>query len=200
MPVNASCSHKAEGASSARLIALNDMRYLMGLYRNETFIFNNDAPMSARQRKAVEAGFEVNLSRQMPQQAALSRGDSVIGADLTTLAAKSAGLAKRQMQGSHLLGVTGEGYTLSFESETSDIVKTDWQHGVLTGLPGMTFHQHFNAHAAPTSLMTVELGSLASPMFRSRRAAYGDTDVYASGHEIIPRANERADISKHRLD
>jgi hypothetical protein len=35
---------------------------------------------------------------------------------------------------------------------------------------------------------------MSSPMFRSRRAVYGDTEVYASGAAIIPREDERPEV------
>jgi hypothetical protein len=58
----------------------------------------------------------------------------------------------------------------------------------------MRFHQHFNAGAEPARFVSVELGSVASPMFRSRRAVYGDPDVYASGAAVVPRSEERAEV------
>jgi hypothetical protein len=49
----------------------------------------------------------------------------------------------------------------------------------------MEFHQQANSGAAPAAFLRVELGSQASPLFRSRRAAYGDTEVYASGSAVM---------------
>jgi hypothetical protein len=39
---------------------------------------------------------------------------------------------------------------------------------------------------------------MSSPIFRSRRAAYGDTRVYASGAAVVPREEERAEIAALR--
>ena len=52
VPVNATYIHRAPGTSAVRLAAFNDMRYLMGLYRNEAFLFDNPAPFQKRQEKA----------------------------------------------------------------------------------------------------------------------------------------------------
>ncbi len=193
VPVNATARHRAIGAIPARLVALNDLRYLMGLYRNEAFLFGNSAPMHGRQEKAVAAGLLA-----YPRTCALTNGewasvplaDMSVGIDLATIDAKASTLARRQMQGRHILGVEGEGFTLSFVSDTSEMVRTDWKHGVLSALTGMSFHQHFNAGSTSARLISVELGSVSSPMFRSRRAAYGDTEVYASGAAVLA---ERAD-------
>ena len=183
-PVNANCVHRADGAARARLVSFNDLRYLMGLYRNETFLFANPSPMSARQRLAIGTPLSVDLA-PMQADASLQLGDSVIGADYLRLAPGARTQAVRQMQGAHLLGLSDEGRTIARESETSEPIATPMRRGRLTGLPGMMFHQLENNGAAPATFLKVELGSRASPIFRSRRAAYGDEDVYASGRAVI---------------
>jgi gentisate 1,2-dioxygenase len=101
------------------------------------------------------------------------------------------------MQGSHLFGVAGEGYTLAWEEGAKDFARTPWRHGVVYAPPGMSFHQHFNAGAEPARYLDVQLGSLRHPMFRSRRAAYGDDQVYASGSAEIAFSNQDPRI--HRM-
>jgi hypothetical protein len=54
----------------------------------------------------------------------------------------------------------------------------------------MRFAQHFNPASAPARLLAVELGSERYPLFRSRRAAYGDRSVYAAGNAEIARDQE----------
>ena len=193
VPINATARHKA-GSSGARFVALSDFRYLMGLYRNEAFLFGNTSPLHGRQKRAVDAGLVVD-PMQAPVSAdelkPLALADLSVGVDLTTIGAKSSTLARRQMQGRHILGVDGQGFSLSFSNQTSDIRRVDWRHGMLFGLKGMQFHQHFNAGSAPARFVAVELGSQSSPMFRSRRSTFGDASVYASGAAIIPRDQER---------
>ena len=183
-PVNAECVHKADGATRTRLVSFNDLRYLMGLYRNEAFLFGNPSPMAARQAKAMEMSLHVDLA-SLRGDAALQLGDSAIGADCVWLAPGAATQATRQMQGAHLLGVLGEGTTISCVSEDSERITTHWRRGCLTGLPGMAFHQHRSGGGSPAAFVKIELGSQASPLFRSRRAAYGDTEVYASGSAVL---------------
>ena len=184
-PVNATCRLRADGASRARLLSINDMRYLMGLYRNEGFLFHNSSPMSARQAKAQEASLHVDLAG-LNGGAALQLGDSAIGADYISLAAGARTQAQRQMQGAHLLCTRGEATIMSCLDETSERITMRLRQGCLTGLTGMMFHQQSNDGSEPLGLLKVELGSQASPLFRSRRAAYGDPDVYASGSAILP--------------
>ncbi len=184
IPVNASCVLRADGATSARLVSFNDLRYLMGLYRNENFLFHNPTPMSARQGAAMETPLSVDLA-SMQGHAALQLGDSAIGADYICLEPGAATQAARQMQGVHMLGLRGEGTTVSRISEGAERITIPWRRGSLTGLTGMEFHQQANSGAAPAAFLRVELGSQASPLFRSRRAAYGDTEVYASGSAVL---------------
>jgi len=183
-PINAACVLRANGDCGARIVSFNDLRYLMGLYRNETFLFDNASPMSARQAKAMEGALCVDLA-SLKGDASLQLGDSAMGADYARLAPGDVTSATRQMQGVHLLGVAGEGTTVSLVSEAGERVTTQWRRGCLTGLAGMAFHQHRNDGPAPAAFLRVELGSQASPLFRSRRAAYGDTEVYASGSAVL---------------
>ncbi len=183
-PVNAACVLRAGGASRARLLSINDLRYLMGLYRNETFIFDNPSPMRARQGRAMETPLCVDLAG-LQASACLQLGDSALGADYIRLAPGAMTPTARQMQGAHLLCVQGEATIMSCLDEGSERVTTRLRHGCLTGLTGMMFHQQSNHGAEPLGLLKVELGSQASPLFRSRRAAYGDGDVYASGSAVL---------------
>ena len=62
VPVNALARHRATGGAPARFVALSDFRYLMGLYRNEAFLFGNSAPMHERQARACAAGLVAALA------------------------------------------------------------------------------------------------------------------------------------------
>jgi hypothetical protein len=115
----------------------------------------------------------------------LQSGDSALGAHYTLLAPGTVTQAARQMQGAHVLCVSGEATTVSFAAKTSGRIATHWRRGLLAGLTGMQFHQHSNTGKASAAFLKVELGSQASPLFRSRRAAYGDTEVYASGSAVM---------------
>ncbi len=199
VPVNATYIHRAPGTSAVRLAAFNDMRYLMGLYRNEAFLFDNPAPFQKRQEKArtepwvVDPANEPVTESNEVARADIAIADSTIGPQVTELLAGASDLASRQMQGRHLLCVEGEGFTLSFDSADGPVTRTPWKRGVVTGQAGMVFHQNF-AGPQTTRIVSIELGSTASPLFRGRRAAYGDTHVYASGAATIARADERPEI------
>ncbi len=195
VPINALCIHRAPGQSPVRLASFNDMRYLMGLYRNEAFLFENPAKFAKRQTRAgaerwiVDPADEPIHESSETARADITLADGSIGAQVTELRAGESDLAQRQMQGKHLLCVQGEGYSLSFESPDGAITLRPWKRGVVIGQASMNFHQNV-AGAHKARVVSIELGSTASPIFRGRRAAYGDTKVYASGAATIARADE----------
>ena len=187
VPINAQVRHTA-GRAGARIVAFSDFCYLMGLYRNEAFLFANPAPLHGRQKRAIDAELLIDPLTEHAlagETVPLSLADMSVGVDLTLLATQSTTRARRQMQGRHVLGLDGEGFTLSFANEQGEVTRTTWRHGLLAGLTGMQFHQHVNEGSAPARLLSFEMGSLASPLFRSRRANFGDETVYASGAAVL---------------
>lgn len=202
-PINATCIHRAPGGSPVRLASFNDFRYLMGLYRNEAFLFDNPAKFDTRQEKARGERWIADPANEPVHQAGAAAGanitlaDGAIGAQVAELRAGESDLARRQMQGRHLLCLEGDGFSLSFDSPAGAITRTEWKRGVVIGQAGMAFHQNF-AGAHTTRVASIELGSTAAPVFRGRRAAYGDTKVYASGVAEIARADERAEVKAAR--
>jgi hypothetical protein len=202
-PINATCIHRAPGASAVRLASFNDVRYLMGLYRNEAFLFDNPAKFEKRQERARAERWVVDPAVEPVHESGGAAGaditlaDGAIGAQLIELRAGEADLARRQMQGRHLLCVEGEGFSLSFASADGKVTRTPWKRGVVIGQDSMMFHQNF-AGSQKARLVSIELGSTASPIFRGRRAAYGDTKVYASGAAVIQRADEREEVKAAR--
>lgn len=187
VPMNARYRIRNVGAKPARIVAFNDLRYLLSLFRNERFIFDNPQPATV---VADPADLAHDLALGTVLRSPLQLGGSTIGTDVIELAAGTYGTARRQMQGAHLLCVGGEGYSISWREGSADFVRTDWKAGVVIGTPGMMFHQHFNPGRAPARLVAIELGSSHNPMFRSRRYTYGDTSVYASGSAEIPTGEE----------
>ncbi len=184
VPVNAKARHYSIGSSPARFIVFSNIRYLLGLYRNEQFLFENASPMHARQQRALDAGLTFNPTNLQPSKdelAPIVLGDMSVGIDVISLSPHSSMPARRQMQGRHVMGIDGAAQTISFSSEEGSGKRTSWRHGILGGLRGMHFHRHINEQGMPARMFSVELGSLSSPIFRSRRHIYGDKSVYASG-------------------
>ncbi len=199
-PMNTTMRIRNLSGERARIASVNDLRYLMSLYRNEHFLFNTplDFPERASGRYAVDcrtiaAGAMTRLNEAVLP---MSLANGSIGADLVEIPAGKYGRAERQMFGSLIIGVEGEGMTLSRADETGEFTKTRWRHGMACAPAGMTFHQNFNIGAIPARFLRIELGGLAAPMFRPRRKAYGDESVYAAGSAAIEIAEQSPDVEK----
>ncbi|HZS64077.1 MAG TPA: cupin domain-containing protein [Xanthobacteraceae bacterium] len=193
VPMNARYRHSNTSAAPARIACINDLRYLFSLYRSETFVF--DTPVDFPERG--DGTILLSDAAAVPVQSAdgigrapLTLAKGSIGADAVEVAPGMYQQAARQMQGAHLFGVAGEGYTLTWEEGSPDLSRTAWRHGVVYAAPGLHFHQHFNAGAEPLRYLDIQLGSLHDPMFRHRRAAYGDKTVYAAGNATISYAQQ----------
>ncbi|MFM1814772.1 MAG: hypothetical protein RLZ98_1467 [Pseudomonadota bacterium] len=194
MPMNARYVHRNTGGNQARIAAVNDMRYLFNLFRNEAFI--HETPITFPERTISNAVIDISGSEMSKASSVdgakrlpVTMCEGTISADVWQLEAGTYSDSKRQFQGVHLLGVSGEGYTLVTEDGTRDAARSDWRHGVLFSAPAMQYYQHFNSGKVPARFLTLELGSVQYPMFRHRRVDYGDTSVYAAGRARIPAAD-----------
>lgn len=197
-PMNAPYRHRATSKAPARLACINDLRYLLNLYRNERFLFEN--PLSFPERGEGEVVADLT---SVPVQAAehphelsasLALAAGSIGADIVELPPGSYGRARRQMFGSLLFGIAGQGETLTFVDPQDEPRRYAWTSGTVYAPVGLSFHQHFNLGSGPARFLRVEFGSATYPILRPRKRAYGDTSVYASGNAEIDHAQEPAAI------
>jgi mannose-6-phosphate isomerase-like protein (cupin superfamily) len=195
LPMNAYYRHRNTSAVPARFAAITDMRYLFNLYRSENFVFGTALQFTERY-----GGIEAVTDLATQPAGPLTLANGTISSDVVELAPGTYGQALRQMHGAHYFGVDGEGYTLAWEEGAREFTRSDWRHGVIIAAPGMSFRQHFNAGAAPARYLDVQFGSQHQPMFRHRRAAYGDTSVYAAGSATIPLAEQDPRIHKIWLE
>lgn len=191
IPMNARYRHRNDGAQPARFAAVSDLRYLLGLYRNESFIF--DTAMDFSERTGVAEVIDAGVHASGPAGAPATAS---IAADLVDLAPRTYDDASRQFQGTYSFGVAGEGYTLSFPDAAGDWTRMEWRHGIVCAAAGMRFAQHFNPGAGPARRLEVQYGSRRFPLLRARRAAYGDASVYAAGHATIARVDEHPRIAE----
>ena len=185
LPMNARYRHRNTSAQPTRFAAINDLRYLFNLYRSEKFVFGTPLQFAER-----HGGTEMvaDVANQPAGPLTLAKG--TISSDVVELAPGTYGQATSQMHGAHLVGVDGEGFTLAWEEGAQDFACTPWRHGVITATPGMSFRQQFNAGNQPARYLDMQLGSQQQPVFRHRRAAYGDTSVYAAGSATISFAEQ----------
>ncbi|HZS64508.1 MAG TPA: hypothetical protein VFA53_08440 [Xanthobacteraceae bacterium] len=182
----------ASGSETARLVSANDLPFLMNVYRNERFLFDNPFRFAGRVgREGYYSGegdflpiapgkhmWETNFvpdlgSFELPEweaRGAGSRNIKIILADSSMHAHTSempVGTYKkghRHGPGAHVFAVTGSGYTLMWKEGDADFERHEWRHGFVFAPPDGMFHQHFNTGKEPARYLAVSLGSHRYPV------------------------------------
>lgn len=188
IPANADYHHHA--TVPARLICVNDMRYLMGVYRNEAFIFDNPARFLERQTAACHRDLCLDILNPAFDKSTCALGDSAIAFDIVTLPPHSKMPTHRQMQGQHMMVLSGEPHLVSFSEGKQNYTPISLYAQHIYELSGIMFHQCFNPSTKAARLLLMSLGAAHAPIFRSCRFAYGDHKVYASGKALITEQDE----------
>ncbi len=180
------------GRETARLVSGNNLPFLMNVYRNESFLFDNRFPFPDRVgREAYFSGegdflpiapgkhmWETNFipdlgSFELPEweaRGASSRNIKIILADSSMHAHTSempVGTYKkghRHGAGAHVLAITGSGYTLMWKDGDADFERHEWQHGFVFAPEDGMFHQHFNTGREPARYLAISLGSHRYPV------------------------------------
>ena len=206
LPLNAKYQHfNGSGSTRARLSSTNNLPMVMNLYRNEDFIFANDARFPEREgddnyfagegdfipkkpgRHMWETNFVPDLSEfKLVEWKKRGAGGSNIMFVLAdgTMHAHSSEMpvgtykkAHRHGADFHVSCVTGTGYSLLWYEDDEEFVRVDWQHGVVFAPPDGMYHQHFNASQEPARYLAIALGGLRYPTLAEKRAVFMGMDV-----------------------
>jgi len=77
----------------------------------------------------------------------------------------------------HVMCAKGNGYSLLWYDFDKDLVRVDWDHGVVFAPPDGMFHQHFNASPEPARYLAIAMGSMRYPTLAEKRAVWLGMDV-----------------------
>jgi mannose-6-phosphate isomerase-like protein (cupin superfamily) len=176
---------------TARLVCASDLPFVMNVYRNEKFVFDNPFPFPERAgRDAYFAGegdflalkpgthmWETNFVpdvgtlalAEWAERGAGSRNVNIVLADSSMhvhVSELPAGTYNKGRYGAgpHVFPVTGAGYTLVWNEGDAEFERHDWRHGVAFVAPHDRLHQHFNTGAEPARHLAVSLGSRRYPV------------------------------------
>ena len=206
LPLNARYQHfNGSGRERALLSSTNNLCLVLNLYRNESFIFANDAKFPEREGKAGffsgegdfipktpgrhmwETNFVPDLSKfelkTWDKRGGGSSNMKFILADGTMHAHSSempVGTYKkghRHGPDFHVYTVTGSGYSLLWYDPKDDFIRVDWRHGSVFAPPDGMFHQHFNTADHPSRYLAVALGSIRYPLTTEKKVQFGAVDV-----------------------
>jgi hypothetical protein len=188
------------GGERARIAVVSDFRYLLNLFRNESFLLANPARFPDREGSAKHFtgdgdvrplrpgrhGWETNFVPDVADFALkewAERGagatslrfllaQSNLGVHASELPVGTYKKAHRHLPGYIIFAVTGTGYTLHWFEGDTDHERIDWRPGIVYA-PGLQmFHQHFNTGPTPARYLAVQYGSIRYPMVREKAFIY----------------------------
>jgi quercetin dioxygenase-like cupin family protein len=181
----------ASTTAPARLVCASDLPFVMNVFRNESFVFDNPFPFADRAsrganysgagklhpialgRHILEADFVPDLTAlALPEWKARGAGSRNIE---ITLSASSmhvhvseipAGTYNKGRTGAgpHVIVVAGTGYTLLWQDGDAEFERHDWRPGTAFVAPHDMYHQHFNSGAEPARHLALSLGSHRYPV------------------------------------
>jgi oxalate decarboxylase/phosphoglucose isomerase-like protein (cupin superfamily) len=206
LPLNSRYQHfNGSGSDRARLYSCNDLPLVMNLYRNDKFIFDNGSAFPEREgdtsyfagegefipkipgRHMWETNYITNLSTFELQAWAkrgaggsnimLSLADGTIHAHVSEMPVGTYKKGHRHGADFHVMCCKGDGYSLLWYEFEKDLVRVDWDHGVVFAPPDGMFHQHFNAGPEPARYLAIAMGSMRYPLLAEKRAVWLGMDV-----------------------
>ncbi len=198
IPLNLPYQHfNGSGSEPARLACNNDLRFIMNLFRNERFIWDNPIPFTERLgdtsyfsgegelkpvrpgRHQWETNFVPDISNfELKQWDARGTGssnlrwilaDGTIGCHTSQMPVGTYKKGHRHTPGTNVYCITGQGYSLFWYEDDADFKRIDWHHGVMYAPPDQMFHQHFNSGSVPSRYLAVQMGSTRYPLFAVKR-------------------------------
>jgi mannose-6-phosphate isomerase-like protein (cupin superfamily) len=198
IPLNAKYRHfNASGRERALVVETTNLPQVMNLFRNEDFIFNTKAEFSDRagddkyfagegDLHLLRPGNNVWQTNFIPDLATVElqpwedRGagsssitfllsNSSMHAHISEIAPATYKKAHRHMGGTHVLTLTGDGYSLLWENDGADFTRVDWSHGVVFPPCEGQFHQHFVTSENASRYVATNVGNLRYPLTEARR-------------------------------
>lgn len=172
VPMNARHQHINESDQPARIVSVNDLRYLFNVFRNEAFVFANDAAFPERAGGAdqrdgarLETTQTIDLSTTALGAGSLdiTFAQGSIGATLHEIAPGAAQDGPHTDTGCFLFGVTG-----TLELRHGDGARV-LRSGIVTAMLPDTAYRLLNTGAQAARLLAVRMGSARYPLLRTKR-------------------------------
>ena len=206
LPLNCRHQHfNSSGLERARLCSTNSLPMMLNLFHNEAFVFSNSFEFMDRQgapgffagegnyipvrpgRNMWETNFVPDLAgfelKSWDQRGAGGSNMMFVLAEGTMHAHCSqmpVGTYKkghRHGADFHVFAVSGHGYSLLWYEGEADMVRVDWQHGVVFAPPDQMCHQHFNTAPDPARYLAIAMGSLRYPFLEEKKRVFLGADV-----------------------
>jgi oxalate decarboxylase/phosphoglucose isomerase-like protein (cupin superfamily) len=209
IPLNACYQHfNGQGNAPARYFSVTNAPFMLNLFHNPDFIFDN--PFAFRDRFAAQEQdyfssqgqlwgrkLSVNFvadTRAIELYERKERGaggkhltfdlaGNVMGAHISEFPVGRYKKAHRHGPGAHVIILTGQGYSLLWP-EGRDRIRVDWKPGSVVVPPNQWFHQHFNSGAEPARYLALRWNSWRYRFFMRDADSPLDKSVKEGGTQI----------------
>jgi uncharacterized RmlC-like cupin family protein len=206
LPLNCRYQHfNSSGRESALICATTSLPTMLNLFHNEVFVFDNSFEFTDRQgapgffsgdgnyvpvrpgRNMWETNFIPDLAgfelKRWDQRGAggsnmmFILAEGTMHAHCSLMPVGTYKKAHRHGADFHVFAVTGHGYSLLWYENDDNMVRVDWQHGVVFAPPDQMFHQHFNTSPEPARYLAIAMGSLRYPFVEAKKRLFLGVDV-----------------------
>jgi mannose-6-phosphate isomerase-like protein (cupin superfamily) len=206
IPLNAKHRHfNASGTQRALLEMTTTLPSVMKLFHDERFVF--DTPYEFNDRTGrdeyyagdgdltmIRPGNNIWETNFVPDLGSIEltpwedRGpgstnimfvlaDGVMHAHISEIAPATYKKAHKHQAGTHVLTLSGNGYSLLWNEGERDFTRVDWEHGVVFPPAQNQFHQHFVTSNNASRYVATGLGGIRYPF----TAEYRDINIPAPG-------------------
>jgi mannose-6-phosphate isomerase-like protein (cupin superfamily) len=198
IPLNAKYRHfNGSGTSRALMVTTTTLPMIMNIFHNKEFIFNTPAAFQEREGEDKYYAGEGDLTIRRPGQniwetnfvpdlnaleltpwedrgkgssnISFVLADGIQHAHISEIAPASYKKGHRHPAGTHVLTLTGDGYSLLWDKPGDDFTRVDWSHGVVFPPCDGQFHQHFVTSERASRYVATGLGNQRHPLTEARR-------------------------------
>jgi mannose-6-phosphate isomerase-like protein (cupin superfamily) len=198
IPLNAKYRHfNGSGSQRALLATTTTLPLMMKILHNEEFIFNTSFTFGDRTGKEeyyagegdlhlIRPGQNIWETNFVPDLGTIEltewedRGkgstninfvlaDGIMHAHISEIAPASYKKAHRHESGTHVMTLSGDGYSLLWDDGEKDFQRVDWTFGTVFPPAHMQWHQHFVTSNEPSRYVATGFGGIRYPILETRR-------------------------------